>query len=663
MAGSFWRLVFPFILVLACLGLGTWGFLGSEIVSAGEPIELTAGEAFWLASGLPVLETTNYPGHGSKISLPLNLARAIGLFIPPYAFFIILSSLVGDRLKYIRIWWWRIASSRPSVLVFGVGWIGSELVEDLAENYDYNVVAVERDRNAFERTAHRRRTVFIEADATSQAVLRRLGVDSAHRVYVVCNSDETNCWIADQVAAIREVAGQEADVPVCYVHILDSRKRFHVSRMRISVATHLNVNCFNVFETTSRRLYFDEPNYRFPATIADGGLDGGLDESIDRSIRIIIMGDTPMGRAMLLQCLQTGHFRRPQKQEIIVVAEDAEACERAFLEEYPIFAPDFVGGSPELQRLVDYVFPGATDRPIRFDSLPVSDAELLSSEFARPDKLGADYATSLYVCLDDGLRSAAYATIMAEKLENMIPELEIDGTDYKIYLYYNIPREQQMEQVSRLREFLSQTKSDGATRIPFCVFGDLMENCSVSVVEADELDRLARRIASRFAGIEGDASEHSHWNMVEEEIRQSNRHAADHAAVKLGCFALEVLPGHRVEAERAVVDRVVDRHLEDLAEMEHRRWCAHMLLDGALPLIGEDAIRRWDTEGEDLYRQRKQAQKIHRCLVPYDELPEAEVRKKLQQIREIPDLLASIDAYSDSSTTDATRDSDVAEQA
>ena len=57
------------------------------------------------------------------------------------------------------------------------------------------------------------------------------------------------------------------------------------------------------------------------------------------------------------------------------------------------------------------------------------------------------------------------------------------------------------------------------------------------------------------------------------------------------------------------------KELEDLAILEHRRWCAYIRSEG------------YQTGGTAQSRKIDTLAKLHYCLIPYDQLPENEKTK------------------------------------
>jgi hypothetical protein len=109
------------------------------------------------------------------------------------------------------------------------------------------------------------------------------------------------------------------------------------------------------------------------------------------------------------------------------------------------------------------------------------------------------------------------------------------------------------------------------------------------------------------------------WEDLHDDLKDSNRQAADHVAIKLRAAGYHAAP---LERARARIERFSAGETLLMAKMEHLRWCAERTLDG------------W-TLGAPTDHDRR----INRNLVPWDRLEPAEQQKDPEQVTAIPGAL------------------------
>jgi hypothetical protein len=108
------------------------------------------------------------------------------------------------------------------------------------------------------------------------------------------------------------------------------------------------------------------------------------------------------------------------------------------------------------------------------------------------------------------------------------------------------------------------------------------------------------------------------WRELDEAVRESNRAAIDHIAVKLARIDWRAIPA-ALGFGRPVV--FTEAEIEELAELEHERWMKEHLAAGW-------ARGRRDDDAQ-----------THPSLVPWDDLDEPEKEKDREVVRAIPELL------------------------
>lgn len=135
---------------------------------------------------------------------------------------------------------------------------------------------------------------------------------------------------------------------------------------------------------------------------------------------------------------------------------------------------------------------------------------------------------------------------------------------------------------------------------------------------SDTLIDRAKRINLRYASLygnvkEGEEAKDTEWKKLDAFTRYSNISAADYHEVRL--VMLETM------GQVAEPDQIPDQLLEQLAHLEHIRWCRYHWLNNwqyGVPLDGKN---------------KSISQRIHRDLVEYEELTDGEKEKDRENIR------------------------------
>ena len=140
----------------------------------------------------------------------------------------------------------------------------------------------------------------------------------------------------------------------------------------------------------------------------------------------------------------------------------------------------------------------------------------------------------------------------------------------------------------------------------------------------DDLIELAKRINLRYAHLynqveETDAVKEAEWKSLDSFTRYSNISSADYHEIRL-----QMLKDLGIPADYAALPPDV---LELLAELEHIRWCRYHYLNN------------WSCGIPENGAAKDKKKRIHRDLIPYDQLTEAEKQKD----RETIETLMSVD--------------------
>jgi hypothetical protein len=157
-------------------------------------------------------------------------------------------------------------------------------------------------------------------------------------------------------------------------------------------------------------------------------------------------------------------------------------------------------------------------------------------------------------------------------------------------------------------------------------FGMLEDIFTWDTLLRESEDRLARTLHEKYREErrkEGALdAENPEWETLPENLKESNRCAADHIPIKLRALGYHYEP---LQPGKDPIDRFTDDEILLLAQMEHLRWYAERWLDG------------WEY-GPDSIPEKK----INRCLVKWDRLLPKDQKKDPEQINTISRALNEI---------------------
>ena len=143
----------------------------------------------------------------------------------------------------------------------------------------------------------------------------------------------------------------------------------------------------------------------------------------------------------------------------------------------------------------------------------------------------------------------------------------------------------------------------------------------------EEQDTLAKALHEKYRRTRLEAGEsleaHPPWNDLGDELKDSNRQAADHIPIKLRALGYH----HRALAGRAAANHAFSRKSKSSCcrGWSTLAWCAERFLGG------------W-SHGETTDRTNR----VNSCLVEWGKLPPEEQIKDPEQIQAIPEVLSHV---------------------
>jgi hypothetical protein len=562
----------------------------------------------------------------------LTLGRAAGLLFFFSAAIAGLGFVFAKRLRPVRVESWSVLGRLPGfseqghVIVCGVGDDGYTLAAEAIEA-GRNVVAIDTERT--DRTADLRTmgAVTFHGDARHDGVLaRRAGLSEATDVFVTAESDATNGAIVETIEQ-QAATGAQSRVTDVTARIGDNRLRQALHEETVSTeGVHLQT--YDVPDATARELLATVP------------VDDVVD--LDQRVHVWLVGWTALTEALLNQLLHLMHYPDSLDRQVTIIAADPAQVEQDIADTFPGIDPDWWDDA-SMSAFVSALFPA-----IDVWKLPPSDMELLSDRTPLYDLCQQRDKLTVFADDTDERSLRALIATWGPKLDALARDFELDA-----HLVY--------------RSQAETNWTPGLSAVETTAYTDFGDGCSLSSVRGDERDRVARHLAlvyhllydeelvdtlpdreslspdpdpdieSVLAWLESlpAAARQQYttavWRTLPEYQRDSNRYAADHAAVKRRTAML-------LDDES---DGIARDTLRTVAESEHRRWCAEKILQGWEPLPSADE-QQWETDdGEQALRDQRFHPDIQPVATLRDEM-EGEWTKDVSQVEAIlrhPDIV------------------------
>ncbi|WP_240955697.1 RyR domain-containing protein [Micromonospora sp. HNM0581] len=423
----------------------------------------------------------------------------------------------------------------------------------------------------------RRRYLGVVGDPTNAEVLRGAGLPRAHTVYACTDDDDRNHAIANTA---NRMIQDRRHPPRMYVQVHDPEMCLSLQARRLGAAgsSRLRLDYFHVDDIAARALYRHHP----------------LPSAPDRPTMVLIAGDGSFRRTLLVETAR--HWRAHQADQgspdrrlrVDLVAPDARSELALATSRHPFLT--------EVCRLVGY------DRDI--------------TGLVGLDHFAAEGYDRIYLCAPDesnGLRFALDTPALWRGARGVV-FVPVYRQAALAAAFHGDARHDLLDEVhGKLRLYPVLTHASEA-----------------QLIAEDLTERLAEQLHLRYlsarqrAGVRlGEAPAMVPWSRLPESLRSANRsHVQDIAAklLKLGCV---VTPRHGGAGDASAARWAIDDRVEQLARLEHERWCRERRSEG------------W-TYGEP----RDDARRRHHLLRPWDELPPAAQEQNREEIRALPDVLS-----------------------
>ncbi|MBO4208167.1 RyR domain-containing protein [Micromonospora echinofusca] len=553
-AANVLRLTFAVValvsLVIGYIGLAQYVSRNPEF--HGRPLDLLYYDLQLFVLGTPPLDE----GSG-RIPLLLDIARFTAPAVTVYAFIEAGRLLFAAELRRLRI-----RQARDHVIVCGDGMVADILTRRLRATGD-RVVQVPSGSVVTGRDPF-----GLAGEAGDPEVLHAAGISRARALYACTDDSATNTAIA--LAAARR--GRHRPLAV-YAQVSDPELCLALQARHLGLAepSGTRLDFFNIDDLAARKLLNEAP-----LVPTHGGPP-----------RVVVLGATTFGRAVLVELARRWRVRDPQPRSpvpIALVDADATGAATELSHRYPFLSRvcrivPFDGGLAEL--LADPVFPLPPDR--------------------------------VFICDDDEERALKTA-LTAEQLWHGGPGSVVVRLDRLASLRAAFD--------SRPGDHQVLDDLSGTLRL----YGVANAACDPELIGDDLVERLARVIHESYV-----LSRRRHgedparnpalvgWEDLPETLRQANRSQAEDIGRKLRELGCALSPRVGSGAEYALAES----EIEQLAVLEHQRW-----------------LKERSAAGWRYAEQRDDARRLHPALRTWEDLHEEMRERNHDAMRELPAILA-----------------------
>lgn len=562
-------------------GLGgfAWQYFDSSAVQNQPPPNQAQQQSAIQDWSIPVFKTVQLfllnSGADDDNGHPNNGLLIIARLSAASLFLVVSSAVILRVLDDVR----RLPSElsrRDHVVICGLGQIGLQLLDDLgdAQRAKHVIIVENNPANPWLEYARNLGAAVVIGDSTRGDTLRDARALYAKEIFIVNGDDGANLEVAAALGNLFEKEGIDRG---------NNRLRVHVHIVDTNFATALRPFC---------KVLHDSPNmsvqvFNVPQTAAARLVAHQLwpyaPKEKHEVAHFVILGFGAMGQALAIQLAQLAHFPNRKRSRFTIADRNIASSALSFLSRFSRFTSwtdeSHLGVNsfpPEADSWEWNEHPHQAD--VRVDSPEAiqyaCNAEFVELPSGRGDerfaiRLGKRFAA-------DGVKPVIFICGQQDR-ENF--EMAVQLRDQlACYGQTDVPTFVWLPRQPALAETLLRTK-DGN----FVPFGECRSAASYQEITAPMRECIGRKIHDDYeqqAVKAGYRQAKEPWSTLRDEIRESNRSAADHLIIKLAVLGLKLQQTSEPAKYSVEFDSITKANALLLAEMEHYRWVAERLLAG-----------------------------------------------------------------------------------
>jgi len=505
-----------------------------------------------------------------EVPLVLDIVRFLAPFTLVYAAVIAFMWFIRHLYKLAVL-----RRYKDHTVFLGLGDLGRLLLRDLQHLGEKLVVVTKEEINPSERLLHPN-TVFITKTHDEHDLLKQVRAKYAKRIMCMADGDEENLstgFMAGefinsmQLKEKPKIFVQASMLLVEQLQELD----FENKASNNTPIIYDNIQFFNVYERAARNLVHTYSPDKFKS----------FTNSEDQA-HILIAGFNKLGQALLLQAAKLYHFTNRKKLRATVFYQPEEEKGKM----------GFIANYPGIEEVVDLKF---------YELGRVNDRNVVGFT-------GDSGIQVIYICGNNDFDSL--------KIFNKTNMLIRNET--RVVFCHQASK----SVLSRLkRENIHHYFINEETLRVSSIIKNDMEEQAVKIHQLYMVKEKEKGQSAQLKALK--QLTHKEWDKLTEQTKNQNRNQTEHIAIKLRTAGYKAVPSDDDEILSSFPDD--EDMLELLAEMEHRRWNAEMLLNGWI--YGE---------------VRNEALKIHDNIIPYSKLEDPIKKYDREAVQNIPLILASV---------------------
>jgi TrkA-N domain/RyR domain len=343
-----------------------------------------------------------------------------------------------------------------------------------------------------------------------------------------------------------------------------------------------NIKLFNINQMAGRYIFLHYPPDRFRR----------ITHPDDKPMKILFLGFSNIGEEILKLCFQNCHYINRKNTKITLVVFEGIVIRERIRSKYK-----------NIDKLIDL-------------NIVDHNPHYITSRFLYENDLKD--IDVIYICSSEDRYQASYSSrareLFGEKTpvirpfykKNVLCRIENQGNTYSFNIF---------GRVANRENIIDESLDHKAIAV---------HNRWMRQAISDYISKAANCISNQET-VPMPKTTMAPWYLVDEEIHEDNRSVVDHINVKLRSVNQLTDPGFFTHPEDANIDYgflLDESKINQLAEMEHRRWMANRFICG------------WVYD-----EQRNDSEKKHDCLKDFDLLDENSKNYDRQQIKDMNDII------------------------